>query len=121
MLSKLREQINRYFVGKEDVVENVLICLLAGGHVLLRLKTRRRSRVLGLDEGRQRHDAVPQLLVAILQQLFLLKEFHLEIQRDAGDSQNHVDERVYSLVHIVFYLLSDRLGDGANLVRAFTV
>lgn len=35
MINKLREQINRYFVGKEDVVENVLICILAGGHVLL--------------------------------------------------------------------------------------
>ena len=35
MIDKLREQINEYFVGKEDVVENVLICLLAGGHVLI--------------------------------------------------------------------------------------
>ena len=35
MIDKLRNQINEYFVGKEDVVENVLICLLAGGHVLI--------------------------------------------------------------------------------------
>ena len=77
--------------------------------------------VLRLDEGRQLDDAVAQLLVAVLQQLLLLKQVHLEIQRDPGDSQNHVDERVYSLVHFVFYLLSDRLGDGTNLVRAFTV
>ncbi len=35
MLNKLREQINKYFVGKEDVVTNVLICLLAGGHLLI--------------------------------------------------------------------------------------
>lgn len=35
MIVKLRERINRYFVGKEDVVENVLICLLAGGHILI--------------------------------------------------------------------------------------
>lgn len=35
MINKLRAQINRYFVGKEDVVEDVLVCLLAGGHVLL--------------------------------------------------------------------------------------
>jgi MoxR-like ATPase len=35
MINKLRENINDYFVGKESVVENVLICLLAGGHVLL--------------------------------------------------------------------------------------
>ena len=32
---KLQEEINAVFVGKEEVVENVLICLLAGGHVLL--------------------------------------------------------------------------------------
>ncbi len=35
MIDKLRAQINDYFVGKEDVTENVLICLLAGGHVLI--------------------------------------------------------------------------------------
>ena len=35
MTEKLRESINRYFVGKEEVVENVLICLLAGGHLLI--------------------------------------------------------------------------------------
>ena len=28
-------QINEYFVGQKDIAENVLICLLAGGHVLL--------------------------------------------------------------------------------------
>lgn len=32
---KLTENINRFFVGKENVVENLLICMLAGGHVLL--------------------------------------------------------------------------------------
>ncbi|MCR5235971.1 MAG: MoxR family ATPase [Lachnospiraceae bacterium] len=35
MINKLRNQINEYFVGKADVVDNVLICLLSGGHVLL--------------------------------------------------------------------------------------
>lgn len=35
MTDKLEKQINEYFVGKEDVVRNVLICLLAGGHILL--------------------------------------------------------------------------------------
>lgn len=35
MIKKLREEINRHFVGKEDVVENVLLCMLAGGHILL--------------------------------------------------------------------------------------
>ncbi len=35
MINKLRNQINDYFVGKEEVVEDVLTCLLAGGHVLL--------------------------------------------------------------------------------------
>ncbi|MCR4786998.1 MAG: MoxR family ATPase [Lachnospiraceae bacterium] len=35
IIQKLRDRINEYFVGKEDVVENVLICLLAGGHILI--------------------------------------------------------------------------------------
>lgn len=35
MLDKLKEQINTVFVGKENVVDDVLVCLLAGGHVLL--------------------------------------------------------------------------------------
>ncbi len=35
MLLRLKEQINGYFVGKEDVVEKALICLLAGGHLLI--------------------------------------------------------------------------------------
>ncbi|MDE7186149.1 MAG: MoxR family ATPase [Lachnospiraceae bacterium] len=34
-IEKLRESINRVFMGKEDVVDNLLVCLLAGGHVLL--------------------------------------------------------------------------------------
>lgn len=32
---RIRESINRVFVGKAKVVERVLICLLAGGHILL--------------------------------------------------------------------------------------
>jgi len=35
MIEVLKKQINEYFVGKEKVVEDVLVCLLAGGHVLL--------------------------------------------------------------------------------------
>ena len=35
MTDKLKEIINEYFIGKNEVVENVLICLLAGGHVLI--------------------------------------------------------------------------------------
>lgn len=35
MINKLKTNINKYFVGKEDVVENILICLLTGGHVLI--------------------------------------------------------------------------------------
>lgn len=35
MINQLRNQMKTYFVGKEEVVENILICLLAGGHVLL--------------------------------------------------------------------------------------
>ena len=32
---KLKKQIGEYFVGKSDVTDKLLICLLAGGHVLL--------------------------------------------------------------------------------------
>ncbi|MCR5654881.1 MAG: AAA family ATPase, partial [Lachnospiraceae bacterium] len=35
MIQKLKAQIGEYFIGKEHVVENVLICLLAGGHILI--------------------------------------------------------------------------------------
>jgi len=35
MINSLRNKINEYFVGKEAVVEDILVCLLAGGHVLL--------------------------------------------------------------------------------------
>lgn len=35
LVKKLEETINGVFVGKEEIVENLLICLLAGGHVLL--------------------------------------------------------------------------------------
>lgn len=35
IIEKLKENINRVFIGKVDVVEDLLVCLLAGGHVLL--------------------------------------------------------------------------------------
>lgn len=35
LAKKVEANINEVFVGKEEVVENLLICLLAGGHVLL--------------------------------------------------------------------------------------
>ncbi|MCR4643988.1 MAG: MoxR family ATPase [Oscillospiraceae bacterium] len=35
MIQKLKQHIHDYFVGKEETVENLLICLLAGGHILL--------------------------------------------------------------------------------------
>ena len=35
MINRLRRQITEYFIGKDAIVDNVLICLLAGGHVLL--------------------------------------------------------------------------------------
>lgn len=34
-ITKLKDNINAFFIGKEEVVENLLVCLLAGGHVLL--------------------------------------------------------------------------------------
>lgn len=35
MVNELKSEIRKYFVGKEQVVDNLLICFLAGGHVLL--------------------------------------------------------------------------------------
>ena len=35
MINKLKQHIGEYFVGKEEIIENVLICLLSGGHILL--------------------------------------------------------------------------------------
>ncbi|MCR4739570.1 MAG: MoxR family ATPase [Lachnospiraceae bacterium] len=35
LLIKIRDQINKYFVGKEDVTEMVLTALLAKGHILI--------------------------------------------------------------------------------------
>lgn len=35
MIQTLIDQMNRYFVGKKEVVEDVLICLLGGGHILI--------------------------------------------------------------------------------------
>lgn len=35
LAKKLEENINSVFIGKADVVENVLVCLFAGGHILL--------------------------------------------------------------------------------------
>lgn len=32
---QIKETVSSVFVGKDDVIENMLICLLAGGHVLL--------------------------------------------------------------------------------------
>jgi MoxR-like ATPase len=35
MINKLKKHITEFFVGKEEITENLLICLFAGGHVLL--------------------------------------------------------------------------------------
>lgn len=35
MITKLKEHIRGYFVGQEEIVESVMICLFAGGHILL--------------------------------------------------------------------------------------
>ncbi len=35
ILSRLRDNIGRYIRGKDDVIEQVLICLAAGGHLLI--------------------------------------------------------------------------------------
>ena len=35
LIEEMKANINHFFVGKSDVVEKILICLLAGGHILL--------------------------------------------------------------------------------------
>lgn len=35
MITKIKERMMEYFVGKDEIVTNLMICLLAGGHVLL--------------------------------------------------------------------------------------
>ena len=35
MINKLKKHISEYFTGKEETIENLLICLFAGGHILL--------------------------------------------------------------------------------------
>lgn len=35
IVERLKGNVNKYFVGKETIVEQVIICLLAGGHVLI--------------------------------------------------------------------------------------
>ena len=35
MINKLKRRISEYFVGREETTENLLICLLSGGHILL--------------------------------------------------------------------------------------
>ena len=35
LLAKIRSEVNRVFVGKQELTDSVLVCLLAGGHVLL--------------------------------------------------------------------------------------
>lgn len=35
MIDKLKKHIGEYFVGKEELIENVMVCLFAGGHILL--------------------------------------------------------------------------------------
>lgn len=60
MIDKLRSEINTIFVGKEDVVEDVLTCILAGGHILLEdvpgvgktTLSKAVARAIGLDYGR---------------------------------------------------------------------
>lgn len=60
MIEKVREEINKHFVGKEDVIEDVLTCILAGGHVLLEdipgvgktTLAKTIAKVMGLDYGR---------------------------------------------------------------------
>lgn len=60
MIDELRNEINNYFVGKEKVVDDVLTCILAGGHILIEdvpgvgktTLSKTVARAMGLDFGR---------------------------------------------------------------------
>lgn len=60
MIDELRNEINKYFVGKEKVVDDVLTCILAGGHILIEdvpgvgktTLSKTVARAMGLDFGR---------------------------------------------------------------------
>ena len=60
MIQKLRQVLGEYFIGKNDTIENLLICLLAGGHVLLEdvpgvgktTLAKTLSKAISLDFGR---------------------------------------------------------------------
>lgn len=60
MIEELRREINSVFVGKEAVVDDILTCILAGGHVLLEdvpgvgktTLSKAVARAFGLDFGR---------------------------------------------------------------------
>jgi len=60
MIKELTDLINSHFIGHEDVTENVLICLLSGGHVLLEdvpgvgktTLAKTIARAIGLNFGR---------------------------------------------------------------------
>lgn len=88
MINRLRNEINTYFVGKEQVVEDVLTCILAGGHILLEdvpgvgktTLSKTVAGAMGLDYGRIQFtpDTLPSDVVGL--SVFNMKtnefEFH---------------------------------------------
>lgn len=60
MIDSLRDEINKFFVGKEAVVDDVLTCILAGGHILIEdvpgvgktTLSKVVAKAMGLDYGR---------------------------------------------------------------------
>ncbi len=60
MINRVRQQLDTYFTGKEEVTRDILICLLSGGHVLLEdvpgvgktTLAKVLSRTVGADFGR---------------------------------------------------------------------
>ena len=95
-LLEMKQEINRSFIGKEDVTDKVLICLLAEGHVLLEdvpgvgktTLTKILSKVTGLSFGRIQFtpDTLPGDIVGM--SVFNMKNGEFE-HRD-GVVMNHL-------------------------------
>lgn len=95
MINRIRNEINKYFVGKEAVVEDVLTCILAGGHILLEdvpgvgktTLSKAVAKALGLDFGRIQFtpDTLPSDVVGL--SIFNMKTNEFEFHEGAVNHQ----------------------------------